>query len=79
MSGPQQPYGRAGNYADEVSTHGDINALLRFFATKKFRYALSSPPLSKDVPEGEAILDATAKRLYTKVGGALYYIALTAA
>lgn len=76
---PVSPLGKSANYLDEVSTQTDINALLRFFAAKKFRYALTSPPLLKDVPEGEVILDATLKRLYLTVNGVLYYIGMTAA
>lgn len=76
---PRQPFGRSSGYDQEVDIQTDINSLLRFFATKKLRYSLTTPPLLKDVPEGEAILDATAHRIYVTVGGVLYYIALTAA
>lgn len=74
---PISPYGKSGNYIDEVSTSGDINALLRFFASKKLRNSLSSPPLLKDVPEGEMILDKTALRIYVTVDNTLRYFELT--
>lgn len=74
---PHQPFLRAGTYDEEVSTFTDFQSLLRFFATKKLRYSLSSPPLLRDVPEGEMILDKTLLRIYLRVEGVLRYITLT--
>lgn len=71
---PKAPYGKAGNYLDEVSTQFDINTLLRFFATKAFRASLSSPPLAHQVGELECVFDKTLLRLYTKVDGTLRYV-----
>jgi hypothetical protein len=79
MTTPVSPNSGSANFGTEVSLQTDITALMRFFAAKKFRYSRTSPPLLKDVPEGETILDATLFRIYTNVGGVLYYIGLTAA
>jgi hypothetical protein len=74
---PQQPYGKAGNYASEVSVQTDINAMLRFFATKALRAALSSPPLAKDVEELTFVFDRATLKLWTKVNGTLRYVQFT--
>jgi len=74
---PRQPSLKEGGYRDETSSFGDFNNLARFFATKKLRYSLTSPPLIKDVPEGEFILDKTLNRVYVQVNGILKYWALT--
>lgn len=76
---PKQPFGKSAGYDTELSVQTDFNSLLRFFATKKLRYSLSTPPLLKDVPEAEMILDPTAHRIYITVGGVLYYFGLTVA
>lgn len=74
---PVQPYTKAGNYDKEVSVQTDISSLTRFFATKKLRASLSSPPLAKDVGELELVIDKTALRVYTKIDGTLRYWGLT--
>lgn len=74
---PQQPYLKTGRYSDEPGAFTDFNSLLRSFATKKLRPALSSPPLAKDVGELEFVYDKSAQRLYTKIDGALRYVAFT--
>lgn len=58
---------------------GDDNYqnLMRFFATKKLRASLTSPPLAKDVGELEFVFDKTALRLYTKVDNTLRYVTFT--
>lgn len=58
---------------------GDENyqSLMRFFATKKLRASLTSPPLAKDVGELEFVFDKTALRLYTKVDNTLRYVTFT--
>ena len=73
---PRQPSLKEGGYGQEQSSHGDINNLSRFFATKKLRYSLTSPPLLKDTPEGEMVLDKTLNRIYLQVNGSLKFIAL---
>ena len=72
---PIQPHLKAGTYDQEANTFGDVNNLLRFFATKALRASLSSPPLAHDVEELTFVYDKTANRLYTKVNGSLKYIA----
>lgn len=74
---PKQPSLKEGGYDQEQSSFGDINNLSRFFATKKLRYSLSSPPIISQVPEGEFILDKTLNRIYIQVNGILKYITLT--
>lgn len=74
---PKQPSLKEGGYGDETSSFGDFNNLFRFFATKKLRYSKTSPPLLKDTPEGEFILDKTLNRIYIQVDGVLKYITLT--
>lgn len=74
---PQQPYLKTGKYSDEPGAFTDFNSLLRSFATKKLRYSLTTPPLLKDVPEGEMVLDKTLLRIYMTVDGTLRYFALT--
>lgn len=76
---PKQPSLKEGGYGDETSSFGDFSNLARFFATKKLRYSLSSPPLIKDVPEGEMILDKAANRVYMTIDGALCYVEFTPA
>ncbi len=74
---PKQPYLKEGAYDQEQASHGDLNNLFRFFATKKLRYSKTSPPLISDVPEGEQILDKNLNRIYLTVDGVLRYIQLT--
>jgi len=74
---PKQPYLKEGAYDQEQASHGDLNNLFRFFATKKLRYSLSSPPILNDVPEGEMVLDKTLGRIYIQVNGVLKYWSLT--
>jgi hypothetical protein len=74
---PVQPTLKEGGYVQEQSSFGDLNNLFKFFATKKLRYSKTSPPLIKDVPEGEMILDKTLNRIYLQVDGVLKYITLT--
>lgn len=74
---PKQPYLKAGTYDKEPSTFGDMNSLLRFFATKTLRASLSSPPLAHDVEELTLIYDKTLLRIYTKVDGVLRYVQFT--
>lgn len=74
---PKSPHLKAGTYDAEPSTFGDINSLLRFFATKKLRASLSSPPLAQQVGELEFVFDKTALRLYTKIDGTLRYVVFT--
>lgn len=74
---PKQPSLKEGGYGDETSSFGDFNNLFRFFATKKLRYSITSPPLLKDVPEGEMVADKTLNRIYIRLNGVLKYITLT--
>lgn len=74
---PVQPVLKEGGYGSEVSSFGDINNLFKFFATKKLRASLSSPPLAHQVGELEFVYDKTQQRLYTKIDGTLRYVAFT--
>lgn len=74
---PKQPYLKTGLYKDEPGTFADLNAILRNFATKKLRPSRTSPPIANDIGELEFVYDKTAHRLYTKVNGALKYVAFS--
>lgn len=74
---PRQPSLKEGGYSREEAAFGDFSILARYFATKKIRYSLSSPPLIKDVPEGELILCKSENRIYITVDGVLKYWSLT--
>lgn len=74
---PQQPYLKSGTYDNENNTFGDVNNLMRFFATKAMRASLSSPPLAHQVGELEWVFDRVALRLYVKVNGLLRYVQFT--
>lgn len=71
---PVQPTLKEGAYGQEQSSFGDLNNLFRFFATKKLRYSKTSPPLLKDIPEGEWIWDKTLGRLYICSNGVLKFV-----
>lgn len=68
---PKSPYLKAGTYDQEASTFGDVNNLLRFFATKSLRASLQSPPLAYQVGELEFVFDKTTLKLWTKIDGVL--------
>lgn len=74
---PIQPTLKEGGYDQEQSSFGDLNNIFKFFATKKMRYSHTSPPLLRDVPEGEFIWDKTLNRLYTQSDGSLRYVQFT--
>lgn len=73
---PRPPVLRAGNY-DEPATFGDITGIFKFMVENHVRYALTSPPLLKDVPEGTWVWDKTLLRLYTCSDGVLRHIQAT--
>lgn len=74
---PKQPYLKSGTYDFEPSTFGDLNNVNRFFATKKMRAALTSPPEARAVGELEAVYDKTLNRIYMKIDGVLRYVQFT--
>lgn len=74
---PKQPFLKAGLYDNEPGVFTDLQSLNQFFASKKLRYSRTSPPLIKDVPEGEMVLDKTLLRIYLQVDGSLRYLTLT--
>lgn len=74
---PQQPYLKSGTYDNENNTFGDVNNLMRFFATKAMRASLSSPPLAHQIGELECVVDRATLRIYWKINGNLHFIQLT--
>ncbi|MCI0562721.1 MAG: hypothetical protein MN733_29930 [Nitrososphaera sp.] len=77
---PRPPVLRAGNY-DEGATFGDLTAIFKHMIENHIRYALTSPPLLKDISEGTVVIDeqASPPRIYMNINQTLYYIAFTAA
>jgi hypothetical protein len=69
---PKAPVLRSANY-DESATFGDLTAVFKYMVENHVRYALTSPPLLKDVPEGCIVYDKTLKRIYITANGALVY------
>lgn len=78
---PQTPTLRSGVYDNEPATFGDVSAIFKYLIENHVRPSLSSPPLAKDLKEFTIVIDkmASPPRIYTKLNGALYYIAWTAA
>lgn len=74
---PVQPSLKEGRYDQEQSSFGDLNIVLRNFATKKIRASLSSPPLLKDIGELEYVIDKTLLRIYFRIDNTLRYVQLT--
>lgn len=74
---PKSPYLKSATYDKEPDNFGDFGNLARFFATKKLRASLTSPPETRSVGELELVYDKTAQRLYTKIDGTLRYVAFT--
>lgn len=70
---PVQPTLKEGHYDQEQSSFGDLNIVLRNFATKKMRASLTSPPEAHMVGELEMVFDKATLRIYTKINGSLVY------
>lgn len=73
---PQPPILRAANY-DEPATYGDLTAIFKWLIENHVRFSLTSPPLLKDLTEGQIVYDKTLKRLYITADGALRYVQFT--
>jgi hypothetical protein len=73
---PKPPVLRAAQY-DEPATFGDVAGIFKFMVENHVRYALTSPPLLKDIKEGTWVWDKTLSRLYTNSNGVLKYIQAT--
>lgn len=71
------PVLREGQYSNEGSSFDDFGNVSRFFMPRKLRESRTSPPVAADVPELTLVYDKTANRLYTKVNGALKYVAFS--
>lgn len=73
---PKAPVLRSANY-DESATFGDLTAVFKYMVENHIRYALTSPPLIKDIPEGCAVIDKAAVRIYFNINQTLRYIQMT--
>jgi hypothetical protein len=73
---PRPPKLRAANY-DEPATFGDLVAIFKYLIENHVRYSLSSPPLLKDVKEGQIVWDKTLSRIYICSNGALKFVQFT--
>lgn len=69
---PKPPILRSANY-DEPATYGDLTAVFKWMIENHVRYSLTSPPLLKDVKEGQIVWDKTLSRLYICSDGALKF------
>jgi len=69
---PMPPTLRSASY-DEPATFADLTAIFKWLVENHVRFSLTSPPLLKDLPEGQIVYDKTLKRLYVTANGALVY------
>ncbi len=70
---PKAPVLRSANY-DESATFGDLTAVFKYMVENHLRFSLTSPPLLKDLKEGEMVWDKTLSRIYICSNGGLKFV-----
>ena len=74
---PQTPKLRSGVYDNEPATFGDVTAIFKYMVGNHLRFSLTSPPLLRDLPEGQMVYDKTLNRIYITADGTLRYVQFT--